>query len=251
MENLEAIEFLNTIFNNIAHTLLEKKMCILGMITNHQPGEHSLKKNLRLFKQCILEIMIFKTNYHKKDERLEHYYDRILDYCKENESWYSQNHADSLTFQQLYLLVGIAKNNFPIIRQGHLRFLEYMELHLLRNGKTRDCHEHDSLEYQWINLHEMMEIVFWLQKYGYHNFSYLNRKTQSGASLIQSFAYLKPFLKKEKLHFLMVKSIYEQDRSKPQYGQVWDPNSCRSLLKRNSPQDKKIEHLYKILKEEQ
>lgn len=237
---MSAISLLNEIES--MESCFQKKYYLIKISLEYSPSNESLEKNLTVFSKFTSFYMKLRGNFKKKDERIQNFISKFLEYLKEQETFY-KNHSQYLSFKLLTLYVGIMKADFGMIKNVHKDILNYMDYHILKNGKFRDAMEHDSLYYQVDNLTELCKIFTTLQKYGFYHFNYLHYRNMVGSTIFKAFMYLGPFIQKKKVHYEYLNSIFNEDRKNPGFGELWDPNSAKSLLENFVYLDKKLEHL--------
>jgi hypothetical protein len=147
-------------------------------------------------------------------------------------------------------LVGIIKSDFKNIHEAHEQIEDYLDHHIQKNGLLRDAYEHDSLSLHITHLDILMSIILILKKYGFFHYNYLERKNESGGSILKCFKYLIPYIKENSIHFEYLTSIFVTDKEQENFGNKWDPQDARGVIEKYKSCHKKIEEINKLFKKD-
>jgi hypothetical protein len=218
------------------------KFFLIKLCIEYDPLQETLDNNIQFMERFTKLFMVHKILFKKKEDKMTEMLERFDSYL---EGAPGMTHCDFLPFLKLGVLVSILKTDALHARKIHQKLMEFLEIHGLKSGVLRDAYEHDCLDYQVGQLDTIMEIVFYLERYGFYSFNYLTHKNSVGFSLLKSFMILTPFVHYEKKHFMFVRSIFQQDKKHPLLGQVWSPEKAIQLLQKYSHLHKKIEEILK------
>lgn len=237
------------LFNEIEEmdSVFKKKYFLINICLNYNPLENNLFDNFKVFIQFCNYYIKYRILFKKKDEKIFSWINSFEEFIKLNNDLYI-NHLDYLIFLKLYLLIGLIKSDYKIIKNIHNLIIEYLDENLLKSGEFRDSFEHDCLEYHVDNLKNTLDIINDLKKFGYYHYDYLERKTKSGSNLLKSVKFLIPYIQKKKIKFEFLKSIFDFDKQHKNYGLEWNTNDGYLIIEEYKYMNKKIEQFNNILK---
>ena len=225
----------------------QKKFHLIRLCLEYDPMLYDLYSNLQVFHDFLRVYMVYRSNFRKKDDRINTFVQKFIAYGTAMRNQYHVNHSEYLLYLRLWMLIGIMKSDNAMIRQVHLDILAYLNDHLLKTGMLRNAMEHDSLEYHITDLQRIVRLLRLLQSYGYYHYDYIRHKNMNGTSLLKAFGVLLPYLQEEKRHYLYLNSIFQHDRNSPRFGSAWDASSARPLLLCAATFHKKIDELLSLL----
>lgn len=220
----------------------EIKRSIIELCNSYKIKDNDLQLNKKVMDTFVRNYMKHKILFMKNDHRILKFIDQWDDY--NNNNMIDSNHIDYLLFFYLKLSIGILKAEYSSIQDCHNVFLEYLNEQILSNGMLKNANEHDSLEYHVRNLDQIMELSLLFRLYGFYKFNYLDH-------ILCCFQYLVPFLIRDKIHYLLINSIFQNDKSDPDWGSEWNRDKGIQLIEKYRHCDPSIEkiYLYLILQE--
>jgi hypothetical protein len=226
---------------NAEESNVQKKKKFLIFCHDYNLFDYTISDNVGMIEKIIAIVADLK-HILKNHPKLISLLEKIKEYVDSKD----MNHVDYIQFLLLSIYLGILKSDFKLIEQGHDDFIKYLNSCLMSDGLFRDAMEHDCLGYQLKILENILKIIDSLKKFGFYHFDYIEYKTKNKSSIKMACQYLIDFLIMRKNHYRFLNSIFEEDRTNPEFGVKWEQtNDIRKVINNYSKYSNKIEYLYK------